>query len=210
MANLSIYSTISHQVRIITILGMLIKLRLIIAEQLFLKSFFFSYTIIEWNKLDIDILKSKSYATFRNTLLKLGRPIYSNSSPVGLKLLNRLRLGLSHLNEHRFNYNFQNCINPLCSCSLEIESTSHFLLHCHYYTNIRVTLLSSITEIIGNTFNINDECLVSLLLFGSHKYTEIDNSYIVNATIKYLLDSGRFNGPLLLFTKQFDFDYTYG
>ena len=65
-------------------------------------------------------------------------------------------------------------------------------------------------EIIGNTFNINDECLVNLLLFGSQKYTDTDNSYIVNATIKYLLDSGRFNGPLLLFTKQIDFDHTYG
>ena len=47
-------------------------------------------------------------------------------------------------------------------------------------------------------------------LITLHKYTEIDNSNIVNASIKYLLDSGRFNGPLLLFTKQFDFDYTYG
>ena len=28
------------------------------------------------------------------------------------------------------------------------------------------------------------------------KYTEIDNSYIVNATIKYLLDSDRFSAPL--------------
>ena len=63
---------------------------------------------------------------------------------------------------------------------------------------------------MGNTFNINDECLVNLLLFGSKKYTEIDNSHIVNATIKYLSDSGRFNGPLLSFTKQFDFDHTYG
>ena len=162
---------------------------------------FFPYTIIEWNKLDIDILKSKSYATFRNILLKLGRPIqrpiYSISSPVGLKLLTRLRLGLSHLNEHRFNHNFQNCINPLCSCSLKIESTSHFLLHCHHYTKIRVTLLNSIAEIIGNTFNINNDCLVNLLPFGSQKYTEIGNSHRVNAAIKYLLDSGRFNGPLL-------------
>ena len=72
------------------------------------------------------------------------------------------------------------------------------------------TLLNRIAEIMGNTFNINDECLVNLLLFGSKKYTEIDNSHIVNATIKYLSDSGRFNGPLLSFTKQFDFDHTYG
>ena len=142
------------------------------------KNPFFPYTIIEWNKLDIDIRKSKSYATFRNTLLKLGRPIqraiYNINNPVGLNLSTRLRLGLGHLNEHRFNHNFLNCINPLCSCSLEIESTSHVLLHCRHYTNIRVTLLNSISEIIGNTFNINDECLVNLLLFGSQKYTKIE------------------------------------
>ena len=139
MANLSIYSTRSHQVRFITILGMLIKLRLIIAEQIFKKNSFFPFTITEWKKLEIDIWKSKSYATFQSTLLKLGRPIeraiYSINNPVRLKLLTRLRLGLSHLNEHRFNHNFQNSINPLCNCSLEIESTSHFLLHCHHYTN---------------------------------------------------------------------------
>ena len=64
-------------------------------------------------------------------------------------------------------------------------------------TNIRLTLVNSIAEVIGNTFNITDECLVKLLLFGNRKYTEIDNSHIVNATIKYLLDSGRFSGPLL-------------
>ena len=97
----------------------------------------------------------------------------------------------------RFNHNIQNCINPLCSCSLEIESTSHFLLHCLHYINIRLTLLNSIAEIIGNTFNVSDECLANLLLFGNQKYTEIDNLHIVNATIKYLLDYGRFSGPLL-------------
>ena len=123
--------------------------------------------------------------------------MYSISNPVGLQLLTCLRLGLSHLNKHRFNHNFQNCINLLHSCSLEIESTFHFLVPCHNYRNICVTLLNSIAEIIGNTFNINDECLVNLLLFDSIKYTEIDSSHIVNTTIKYLLDSGRFNGPLL-------------
>ena len=116
------------------------------------KNSFLPYTIIEWNKLDLDVRKSKSYAIFRNTLLKLGRPnqntIYNINNPVGLKLLTRLRLGLSQLNEHKFNHNFQNCINPLCSCSLEIESTSHFLLHCHHYTNIHLHLLNSIAEMM--------------------------------------------------------------
>ena len=71
-------------------------------------------------------------------------------------------------------------------------------LFIFYCTAIIIqTLLNRIAEIMGNTFNINDKCLVNLLLFGSKKYTEIDNSHIVNTAIKYLLDSGRFNVPLL-------------
>ena len=38
------------------------------------KNSFFSYTIAEWNKLDLDIGESKSYAIFRNALLKIGWP----------------------------------------------------------------------------------------------------------------------------------------
>ena len=54
---------------------------------------FFPYTIIEWNKLDLDVCKSKFYANFRNNLLRLGRPnqraIYSINNPVGLKFFTR-------------------------------------------------------------------------------------------------------------------------
>ena len=128
--------------------------------------------------IDLDVRKSKSYTIFQNTLLKLGRPnecaIWSVNNPVRLKLLTRLRLSLSHLNEHRFQPNSQNYINPLCSSSLEIESTAHFLVHCHHYTNTCLTLVNNIAEIIGNTFNIPSECLGNLLLFGSSKYTEIE------------------------------------
>ena len=76
--------------------------------------------------------------------------ISSINNLVGLKLLTHLTVSLSHLNKHRFNRNFQNSINPLCSCSLEIKSTSHFLLHCYHYTNICLTLLNSIAAIIGS------------------------------------------------------------
>ena len=145
MVNLSICSTRSYQVRLIIILGILIKLR-ITAGQIFLKTLFFPYTIIQWNKLDVDVLKSKSYAIFRNTLLKLGRSkqnaICNINNPVALKVLTLLRLGLSHLNKNRFNHNFQNCINPLCSCSLEIVSTSHFFtalpsLYQHLFNSLK-------------------------------------------------------------------------
>ena len=51
--------------------------------------------------------------------------------------------------------------------------------------------------------------LVNLLLFGNPEYTEIGTSRIINATIKYLLDSERFNNPLLWLTKHLDFGYFY-
>ena len=94
------------------------------------KNSFFSWTIREWSRLDLDIGKSV-YSGFRQHLHKLIRPKPSATFNVcnfaRLRLLTRLRMGLSHLNEHRFKHNFQNCINLLCTCSLEVEPTSHFL-----------------------------------------------------------------------------------
>ena len=39
---------------------------------------FFAYAISEWNKLDLQIHKANSLLSFKNALLKLGRPV-SNS-----------------------------------------------------------------------------------------------------------------------------------
>ena len=68
---------------------------------------FFSYAISEWNKLELQIRKANSLFSFKNSLLKLGRPVpnlaltyITGLNPVGLKLVARLRVGLSHLNEH--------------------------------------------------------------------------------------------------------------
>ena len=78
-------------------------------------NFFFPWTVHEWKKLNLGICKS-THSVFRQYLVKLIRPQPSAPFNVrnfaGLHLLTRLWLGLSHLNEHRFNHNFQNCINP--------------------------------------------------------------------------------------------------
>ena len=67
---------------------------------------------------------------FKSNLLAFIRPVQNNIfnilDPQGLKLLTRLRLGFSHLSKHRFRHNFQECMNPVCSCSLEIKDTSHY------------------------------------------------------------------------------------
>ena len=43
----------------------------------------------------------------------------------GVQLLTCLRLDFSHLNEHKFQHNFHDITNPMCSCSKEPETTLH-------------------------------------------------------------------------------------
>ena len=94
------------------------------------KNPFLPYTINEWNKLDPDIRKIDSYVGFRKKLLSFIKPTenktFSIYDPLGIKLLNRLRVDFSHLNEHKFRHNFADTLNPLYSCSLETETTALF------------------------------------------------------------------------------------
>ena len=106
-----------------------------------LKKIFLPCAMKEWNKLDSEIRNAETYASFRKMLLNFTRPIgnstYKIYDPLGIKLLTRLRLGFSHLSEHKFRHNFADSLNPLCSCSLETESTLHFFLRCtklYYFT----------------------------------------------------------------------------
>ena len=142
-----------------------------------------------WNKLDLKIRQSKTLLTFRNALIKIGRPIpkpiYNVHNPVGLKLLTRLRLGLSHLNQHKFNHNFQDCLNPLRSCSLEVESVSHFFLHCHYYSNIHSTLLNELQSTDINLLIQEDDIVVEVLLYGSTKFNN-QNCRLLSSSIDYI------------------------
>ena len=62
---------------------------------------------------------------------------------------------------------FKTALTLCVVAALKLNQLSHFLMHCHHYTNIHSTLLNSIAEIIRNMFNITDEQLVNLLPFGS-------------------------------------------
>ena len=94
----------------------------------------------------------------------MAAPVYSIHNPLGLKLLTRLRLGVSHLNDHRFNHNFGNCLNPLCTCRLEVESTTHFFLHCHHFNVIRITVNNSLKAIDKDILKLSDSSLTKVVL----------------------------------------------
>ena len=107
---------------------------------------------------------------FKSRLLYFIRPNQSNTcnifDPIGLKLLTRLRLGLTHLNERKFRHTFQDCLNPLCFCSLEIEDTTHYLLHYQHFSRRRYDLMNSVKSIIPNFESLTDNNRIDILLYG--------------------------------------------
>ena len=98
----------------------------------FFKNSFVPAVMLEWNKIDVNIHNSTSCNVFKKVILKFIRPepnqVFNVDSSEGLKFLTRIRLGLSHLADHKFRQNCQDCVNPVCSCGQEIETSTHFLL----------------------------------------------------------------------------------
>ena len=140
----------------------------------FFKNTCFPSTILEWNKLDPSLRNSTSYNVFKNSILKFIRPspnkIFQCHNPKGIKLVTRLRLGLSHLREHKFKHSFQDTLNPLCSCGVDIETTSHYFLHCPLFHAERTTLLNNINEIDNTIFNKRESVVTCILLRGKESF----------------------------------------
>jgi len=161
---------------------------------------FFPSTLKEWFKLDDNIRNSESISLFKSRLLSFIRPvqrsIFNIFDPKGLKLLTRLRLDFSHLNGHRFQHNFENCVNPLCSCSLETEDTLHFLLHCHHFSRHRIDLMNSVKSILDNYESLSDNVKKDILLYGDSRLDENKSKSLLEATINYINVSERFSGSL--------------
>ena len=155
------------------------------ANHSFFKNTFFPSTIIEWNKLDSNIRCSPSYKLFRKRILEFIRPqpnsIFNIPNSLGLTYLTRLRVGLSHLREHKFRHNFRDSLNPICNCGNAIESTKHYLLHCSNFKNERQTLLQNIRTVNPNLLSINEDALTHLLLYGDNTLTNKTNTFLLNS-----------------------------
>ena len=121
---------------------------------------------------------------------------FSIYDPLGIKLLNRLRVDFSHLNEHKFRYNFADTLNPLCSCSLETKSTAHFFLPCRYYNNIRITLMNELNDLDNSITSRQPNELLRIILYGDCKLEDDVNKRILIATIHFIKNSNRFNQSL--------------
>ena len=123
-------------------------------------------------------------------------PVYYINNAMGLKFLTRLRLNFSHLKEHKFKHNFQDTLNPLCGCSLEIESTEHFFLRCQNYNHERQNLLNNISKFDSSFSLLCSTDQINILLYGNpHLKPEI-NFEILSCSISFILYK-RFDENLL-------------
>ena len=81
------------------------------------------HSVYAWNNVNIF---NKHYMDF---FCVNADPIFSIHNPLGKTLLTRLRVGLSHLHEHRYQQDFVDTRYPFCTCECKsIESVEHYLL----------------------------------------------------------------------------------
>ena len=163
----------------------------------YFKDSFIPNVINEWNKLDPDIGNPTSYNLFRNTLLRFVRPAerktFNINDSVGIKLLTRLRLGFSHLREHKFRHGFRDISNPLCPCSIETKTTAHYFLRCHFYNANKSALMNELNETGSSFSTLNDNKFIDLILYGVDKFEDKKNHNILMSTMKFIKDSQRFD-----------------
>ena len=120
-------------------------------------------------------MENKSTVQFKTKILSFIRPkensIFKIHDINGIKLLNRLRLHFSHLNEHKFRHYFRGTIDPMCICGLEPKTTLHYLLRCNLYSDLRTELLNDICTLNSTLKNLSHEKRLNILLYGSGNFS---------------------------------------
>ena len=161
---------------------------------------FFRSALKDWFNLNASVRNSKSLTIFKSRLLSFIRPIQSNIyvifDPIGLKLLTRLCLYCSHLNKHKFRHNFQDCLNLLCFCSLEIEDTVHYLLHSHNFSQYCFDPTNTVKSISDDFESFSDNVKAAILLYGDSRLVANKNKLILEAIIIHIKKAERFSGSL--------------
>ena len=160
----------------------------------------FPSIVIEWNKIDNDLGKSESVSAFKNEILIFVRSspnsTFNVHNPHGIKLLTILRVGLSHLHELKFRYNFQDSLDPFCNCGRLIETTIDFFLHYSNYSNRRKSLFEKISNIKRSSLSQNNSIIVETLLFWSNGHNDEENAWIIESTTEYIITTESFLKPL--------------
>ena len=107
--------------------------------------------------------------------------------------MTQLRVDLNPLRKYKFNHNFVDTSDELCSFGDGVEDIYHYLLDCHMFNDIRDTLLDNVSSLIGaNVRNYSRILLKNLLLYGSKDFECDVNKEILTETLKFVHRSDKF------------------
>ena len=155
----------------------------------------------EWNSLDYRIRDLPSISSFKRAIFEFIRPkpslTFNVQNNYGLVLITRLRVGFSHLREHKFRHGFFDTLDPFCSCRANaVETTEHYLLQCSNFSNERLELFNSLKTANVVYMPLSLKSLGRLLLFGDSKLSDNDNHVILSKTINFICKTNRFSGSI--------------
>ena len=165
-----------------------------------LKQSLFPVCVNKWCKLDISLRKAKDIKRFKSMLkhfLNLKqKSLFVTQDPAGVKLLSRLRLKFSRLNEHKFCHNFKDALSPMRDCGSETETTDHFFLHCPLFAIKRQNILNYLLQTNPSLGNLKDELLLDIILHCSDKYKDTVNKEILHHIINFIKNTNHFGRSL--------------
>ena len=154
---------------------------------------FLPFTTAEWNKLYYDIKNIDSHAMFLKKVLifirLLEKHTYEIYDPLGIILLNSLRLGFSHLRKNKFRHNFADTLNASCSCSLEAEGTEYPFLRYQNNLSLRTTLMNGLNSINTAIVSLNQNDLLIVILYGDKSFNKETNCKILITSVKFVRDN---------------------
>ena len=122
--------------------------------------------------------------------------------------MTHLRVGFSHLREHKFKHDFQETLNPLCSCSLEAEGTYHFFMCCQNFSNQRNILFDNLNSINLEILKMSENEIVQVFLFGDKSFSKDMNFRIITSSIRFIKISKRFDESLYSSEKSYWYVFT--
>ena len=82
-----------------------------------------------------------------------------------------------------------------CSCSIKVESTSHYFLRCHFFDALRATLINNLRNIDSDLLTLRDK---NILLYGNQIYDDKTNQIILTHVMRYTKNSQRFDELLFI------------
>ena len=152
---------------------------------------FFPSTTRAWNSLPAQTRQAQTPTLFKKLVRGTNNynPYHKITTNKYGVWLSRLRMGLSALNAHRYNYNFIN--SPTCpSCNEENETTLHYFLTCPTYQGARHSLLNTLQTSLGID-TTNNHTLINTILEG-HNIHPRHHADLLAIISDYLADTGRF------------------